>query len=1666
MNNARPILIRILKTAIWVVVGFVFLFLIIAVLIQVPVIQNKIIGYATNFVSKKTHTHVEIKRISILFPKTVAVSGIFLDDVKGDTLLYAGNVNINIAFTDLLSNKISVNNIELENVTLNVARAESDSLFNYNFLLRAFSDTADQVKTEPAAPSKWTFSLDNVDLKDIRINYNDEYGGMNVNGVIEDLALVMDEFDLQKSIYGIDKLLIEGLNAHVIMTKAAPVSESESATILPKITADKIAINRSTVTYDDSISKLSVIAAIQLFELKEGSIDLQKQIVSLADLSLSNSEFKYLNSNSDQIADTTAAKPASTNANHWSVSAKNIDLEDNSLVYRVGDGKAVKNGFDANQLQYKHVTLAAKNLLYSTDSTKISIKKFKAIDQNNFSIENLATDFTMDQHSITAKGLKAQTTNSTIVADLNLQYSSLRALKDSIPYLVLNLNMKNVSVANADILYFNPELEKQPFFRNRTMITKLTGIVNGRVNDLSGKNILLKTGDKTTIETNFTIRGLPDAQTAYFDFPNLKINSNKRDIDMMAGTMIPENIAVPQNINMDVVFKGRIKAFESTINMKSSFGNADCFATVDKDENFRSKLTISSFDLGSLLKDTAMFGPISLTAEANGQGLNDSTIKAKVNAQVSEVFFNHYTYHQLNLDGNISGEEFEGTVNLNDKNAVIDFDGLVSLNKDRERIKFQLAIKGADLQKLNFTKEDIRIGLVAQADLKGGSMNKMNGKAGITNMVIAKGEKKYVLDSLLFASVNEPNKSEFNFSSALVGVKYSGTLSPVDISAELNNFMNTYFKFTESNQEKKTSTASNFHFEVEIHNHPIISQILFPQLTEFEAGTIKGDFDSKKNELKLNADFKKIVYGATEVNDFHVAVNSNAKELNYALSTSSILNSQAQLDNFLFNGKLADNTLFANVSSIDGKKNKKIEIHSRVTKENDNYRLALDPKDFYLMNNPWNIAADNYIEFGKEGFLIHRFFIKNAQSEINISSVNDRFNDDLKFEIKNFKLDDLSRIVQKDSSLIKGNVDGNILLKRLNDTYGIVADASIENLVVREVPIGNLTVKAQNPTSGKYDFDINLTGSDNKLTSNGYFEQNEKGNSINIKTAIESLSMKTIEAFSMGQIKEATGNLSGDLLVQGTTSAPEITGKLVFGNVFIKPAILNNRLELKNQTIQFDKQGVTFNSFTLLDTDQHTAIIDGTVQMNKLTDFIFALNVRTRDFLLFNSTAKDNKSFYGRMIIDSQIDVKGPMSLPEVNGRLKMKEGSNFTFAVPESELTTDKGEDVVVFENTNELNPIIDKKVQGATQKSALTGFDLSSIVEIDKKATLRLLMDPSSTDSLVVKGDAALNFSMDRTGKMNLTGAYNLDEGSYVVSLQSVIKRKFEINSGSRIVWNSDPLDAEVNIDAIYSVRAAPYDLVADQMSGLSSTEQGGYKQKYPINVVLKLRGEILHPIISFEIKLPPEEKGVLGGALNQKLELLNNDLSALNKQVFALLVLGRFIQENPLQTESGGTSALVRSTVGNFLSAELNKLGSKILPGTELNFDVQSYDDYQTGQAQGRTQVDIGIKQQLFNERMSVQVGGSVDVEGEKAKQNSASNITSDVTIEYKLTKDGRFRLKGFRKNQYEDPIEGQYVETGAGILYSRDFNNWKDLFRSPKKKRDVSKKEKNDETVNTK
>jgi hypothetical protein len=318
--------------------------------------------------------------------------------------------------------------------------------------------------------------------------------------------------------------------------------------------------------------------------------------------------------------------------------------------------------------------------------------------------------------------------------------------------------------------------------------------------------------------------------------------------------------------------------------------------------------------------------------------------------------------------------------------------------------------------------------------------------------------------------------------------------------------------------------------------------------------------------------------------------------------------------------------------------------------------------------------------------------------------------------------------------------------------------------------------------------------------------------------------------------------------------------------------------------------------------------------------------------------------------------------------------------------------------------------------------------------------LIDPVAGDSLVIQGEATLSFTIDPSGKLTLTGRYDILKGSYQLSFADVIKRDFAITEGSSLTWFGSPYEADVDITAMYTVKASVLELIQDQLAGISQEERNKYKQELPIQVYLMMKGKLLKPDIHFRLDLPPEQRGVLSGSVYAKLNELNGQESELNKQVFALLVLSRFVPENPLASSggTGGLSDFARSSGSQILSSQLNRLSEQYIAGANLNVGLDSYQDYSTGTAEGRTQLKLALSKQLFDERVTVQVGGNVDLEGRRSQENSLNNFAGDLKVLYKLTEDGRWQLQVFRQNSYEGAIDGDITKTGVGVVFMIDFD----------------------------
>nr|WP_238934927.1 translocation/assembly module TamB domain-containing protein [Aurantibacter crassamenti] len=556
--------------------------------------------------------------------------------------------------------------------------------------------------------------------------------------------------------------------------------------------------------------------------------------------------------------------------------------------------------------------------------------------------------------------------------------------------------------------------------------------------------------------------------------------------------------------------------------------------------------------------------------------------------------------------------------------------------------------------------------------------------------------------------------------------------------------------------------------------------------------------------------------------------------------------------------------------------------------------------------------------------------------------------------------------------------------------------------------------------------------------------------------------MKVVSGLSNKAITNAEGAISGSVKVTGTTENPEYKGNLTFADTSFKVADLNAVFAIKDETLTIDNSGLYLKDFQINDANQNSFIVDGSILTKTLTNPSFDLSLKANRFQVMNSTKEDNDLFYGEASLDANVIVRGDLSLPIIKGKMKVRKVTDITFVVPESQLDVEERDGVVIFVNNENPDAILTRNDQEETP-SLFRGLNVNTVLEIAQDAVFKIIIDKRTGDNLQVSGDAALNLNIDPNGKINLTGRYELASGHYETSLYNLVKRRFEINPGSTITWLGDPTDAKLDVTAVYAVETSASPLMTAVTSGQDASVIGKYRQVLPFLVYLNVDGELLEPKLSFGLDMPEEVQGSLGGAVYGRVQQLNEQESELNKQVFSLLALNRFFPDTGSDGSSGGTAALARDNVNKVLSGELNAFSDKVFgnTGLELDFDLDSFTDYQGDSPQDRTQLNINAKKKLFDDRLIVSAGSAVDVEGSAQQGQSETPIIGNVSLEYLLTENGRYRLKGFRKNEYTNVIDGQLILTGVAFIFNREFNRFSELFNPLKKNEKEQENYKRDE-----
>ncbi|MDP4130135.1 MAG: hypothetical protein Q8939_08230, partial [Bacteroidota bacterium] len=107
-------------------------------LIQTHPVQNWLVAQVTGKLARDLNTRISIRDVDFSFFNKMMLRGVLMKDQKGDTLLYSGQVRLNITDWFFFKDKIELKYIGLDETYIRISR--TDSVWNYQFLADYFGE--------------------------------------------------------------------------------------------------------------------------------------------------------------------------------------------------------------------------------------------------------------------------------------------------------------------------------------------------------------------------------------------------------------------------------------------------------------------------------------------------------------------------------------------------------------------------------------------------------------------------------------------------------------------------------------------------------------------------------------------------------------------------------------------------------------------------------------------------------------------------------------------------------------------------------------------------------------------------------------------------------------------------------------------------------------------------------------------------------------------------------------------------------------------------------------------------------------------------------------------------------------------------------------------------------------------------------------------------------------------------------------------------------------------------------------------------------------------------------------------------------------------------------------------------------------------------------------
>jgi hypothetical protein len=1580
------------------IVGLVLvLFFVLVIALNLQPVQQFAANKATDWLSQTLQTKVRIGKVKIDPIKTIVLENIYLEDQQQDTLVYAGALSVDIGLFALSTQTININSIELHDAYVNVYRPEKAEKFNYEFIPEAFaSDTT----AKDTSSSQWDFDLETINLVNSRVAFADHPENMFLT------------FSLKELLAEINTLGLENMHSKVDLVRFDHMALTFQHDKVLDVDGDTVKIDTTQQAIED-------------FGF---ALDLNK-------LEILNSNISYNAVNMPEVE-------RGIDYNHLNVTALNFAIQDVKI-----EDKSLYA--DLNQLAFRD-------------------------QQSGFVLEKFALTLESELPALNVTLNELRTPNSSFFEQVSIDVANVNKIDEIVSTVNIKADFSSDSIAVEDVRFFTDVLDTLPALHGSKVY--LSGDLLYQNEVVNWQNMDLRLDDQNYISGSVLAKNVTNPDKLFFDVDISDASSSTGFINkfLPPGTLAPEFRTVGP-LRLKAKAKGTTDNLTADVRLDTDAGNITADASVRTDAagrmHFAGDAGIENVVLSRFLGAETGLGAVTMSTTAQGYYSENDIRVDSAEVYINNLVYNGYTYTGLKASGTYINEYANVALHYNDANLQTDLLARADLKTDSPLILLNATIDRADLRRLNLIEDTIVLQTNLIADFKGSSAENMKGRLQADYINMQRGKYTYNIDTVSVTALSDSTFKQFRFLSDFMQAYVAGNFTFQELPKAIDLFIKEYF----TKYEVDTIPLKNpqdFSFYVSIDKNPALMRAFVPDLSIPEPLKVQGSFRSKDKFAFLAMEAPTVIYGENRIDGINFAADTYNDSLLFFTSINGLFSNDSLLiSNVALSSSVQQDGLKFAFSVSEKTAPSRLRLKGELASKGDTINLALRESEIIVKNQAWVLDSTAFVAYAPDYLNIRNFVLENEEQRLAINTSplpGGRI--ELIAEFLHLQVEDLYAMTGMNDFTLGGVVNGRVDVADVFNPQTIESNLRVSAFEIDSVLVGDIFLLADKSNANSIvRVKGGIEGAANEVLLAGMYDLADTNGTLNFDVTVQQLLLEQFAPLVKDQLAQLKGNLAANMQVRGTINQPLLNGEILFrGQHIVEPVMTGVPLTITNQRIIFDQDRLILNKFTIIDDRRKVARLDGNITFAELTNPILDLRFTANGFHVLDNNQYISPMVYGDMVInEANATITGTAANTVIDGDIKIGEGNSLALNVADQRSDVLRADYIIMYDGTEpaSLQKALSSE-EDSLRNSGVTGITLNSRITVTSDAEMKIIIDEQNGDNLTIAGDAYLTFRMNPQGDINMVGTYTVDRGRYELNLFGAIKREFGIQEGSTITWYGSPTDAEMNITAVYQVEVPYYPLIADRLEGMpvSTEEMNASRSPLPVDVLLTMKGELFKPELSFDIEPDARVGGTVGDVFNTKINEIKQVETELNKQVFALVALNRFLDTPGTQAGTTGAQAVNRQidqTVSQFLNQQLNNLSQDYLGGVEINVDIESRRDAEGAYGTGLEDrvANLSLTRELFNDRISVTVGSSINVGGQSAPtegaagaQNSggtASSIIGDFTVEYRFVKSGNLVLRFFRRNNRNDAVVvgNESERIGISLNHRKNFDHIRDLFERP-------------------